>query len=153
METLMTDRDGAGETRANACDDTAAGTGVDTVLLVDDDPEFGALLSRACARVGVSIGQMIDATDLADKIPAESVRLVLVDLKMNDPTGVEWNFAGLSSVVELRRRFGGAFRIWVVSGLWNPVLEERAKAAGADAYLCKDRPLEEMADAVADAVA
>ncbi|MEL6316134.1 MAG: response regulator [Pseudomonadota bacterium] len=131
--------------------DAGGGSEAAPVLLFDDDPDFTFLLGAACARLGVQLDAVADSSRL-ETVSAGDVRLALVDLKMCDPKGVSWNFAGLSIVLELRRRFGAAFQIWVVSGLVNPTLTGRALAAGADAVVSKDEPLDAIAERVAHAV-
>lgn len=111
-----------------------------TVLLVDDSE---LLLEMAKFHLEASGFAVVTASDLATlrRAVADSPPdLVVLDVEMPD-----------TSTAELIEAVAPAeATVWLFSALSEPLLAERAAAAGADGYVCKDAGLEELAKRATD---
>ncbi|WP_033920917.1 response regulator [Sphingomonas sp. 37zxx] len=119
-----------------------------TILVADDHPLFRQALTLAIERVApaakiVEAGTVARAAELAAR--AEDLALVLLDLKM---PGAE----GFSGVALLHAERPGV-PILVVSSADGLAVAHEACRFGAVGFIGKDRPLEEIETAIADALA
>lgn len=109
------------------------------VILVDDDPNYGFLCKKAGKKFDLNFLVRKSSNDFIEKFLDAPAEVVLIDLDMTDPHGVAWKFAGVSTIIEFRRRFGDAARLWVVTGVTdNPNLISACLKAGADDFIWKD---------------
>lgn len=109
------------------------------VTLVDDDPNYSFVFEKVAARHGIEVCFTKSSREFIDSFEESPSPLVLIDLEMTDLYGVAWKFAGVSTVIEFRRRFGRAAKIWVVTGATdNPNLISACLKAGADDFIWKD---------------
>lgn len=106
-----------------------------TVLLVDDSE---LLLEMATFHLEASGFEVVTASDIATlrrAIADSPPDLIILDVEMPDTTTAE--------LIEAAAPANAT--IWLFSALDELLLAERAAAAGADGYVCKDAGLEELA--------
>lgn len=109
------------------------------VLLVDDDPAFAELIKCLLTLDGAEVlGHALDGAEgvkLAQELEPD---VVLMDVRMPRMGGFEATRRILATVPEAR--------VLVVSSSTDPDDVERAREAGADGYLPKDRVATELHD-------
>lgn len=108
------------------------------VVLLDDDEEFCELFVTFAGRSDVSAHAISNPRTLIENFDDHKAPLCIVDLNMDDPYGVNWRFAGVSTLIEFRRRFGSSIDLWVISGFRNPSLISTCRKAGATEFLSKN---------------
>jgi DNA-binding NarL/FixJ family response regulator len=118
-----------------------------SLFLVDDVPELRELL-----RFGVQddpdfeiVGEAGDGRSAIEAISEKRPAAVLLDLSMPD-------MDGFAAIPELRRR-SPELAIIVLSGFPAIRMGERARERGADAYLEKGSPMDEVRETIREAVA
>ena len=120
----------------------AAAEGPVRVFLCDDAPGLRALL-RACLELDgdlVVVGEAGDGAGLADAVRAVAADVVLLDLSMP-------NVDGLEALADVRA--GDAdLAVIVLSGFDARRMEAQALALGADRYVEKATPMQEIAGIV-----
>ena len=114
-----------------------------TILLVDDDELFGAMLEKTLIHFGYKVVRAHNGQEALDLYDARTVSLVLTDLIMPDKEGLEL-------ITELRRT-NPAVKVIAMSGGGrnNPeVFLRAAQHLGALKILAKPFPQEALAKAV-----
>ncbi|WP_052667165.1 PAS domain S-box protein [Nitriliruptor alkaliphilus] len=121
---------------------TAAPPGTIRVVIADDAPDLRMLLRLQLERLdGVElVGEAADGRQAVDLCQRHVPDLVLLDLSMPELDGLQ--------AAELIRERQLASRIYVLSGYPAAAMEDRAIAAGADAYFEKGSSLREVCDAI-----
>ena len=117
------------------------------IVVADDSADMRSLVRLALesSGVGVVVGEAADGEETLRLVGETAPDLVLLDLGMPRPDGLE--LLGL-----LRERTPG-LRVLVVSGSDSPRLVERAVAAGALGYVVKGGPLRDLVRSVREALA
>ncbi|WP_147652686.1 response regulator [Vulcaniibacterium gelatinicum] len=105
------------------------------VLVVDDDPEIGALLSRYLQAQGLQVRIAGDGARLRAAMRAPDFDVVLLDLGLPDEDG-------LTLMRELRARWSGP--VIIVSGRGESVERVVGLELGADDYVSKPFDLREL---------
>lgn len=105
------------------------------ILVVDDDPQIGALLERYLQGQGMHVRVLGDAAQARMAVPRADFDLVLLDLGLPDEDG-------LQLIRELRRAWGGP--IIIVSGRGESVERVVGLELGADDYVSKPFDLREL---------
>jgi two-component system OmpR family response regulator len=105
------------------------------VLVVDDDPEIGAMLSRYLAGQGFRVTVARDGAQLREAMSGLAFDVVLLDLGLPDEDG-------LALMRELRSRWGGP--VIIVSGRGESVERVVGLELGADDYVSKPFDLREL---------
>jgi len=110
------------------------------VLIVDDHPVVREGLARLLARAGLTpVGEAASGE--------EGIRLA----RELEPDVVLWDLAmpggGLSAIGRLREAAPEA-RVFILTALDDPLLAREAARAGADGFLAKTCPPEELVEAV-----
>jgi DNA-binding NarL/FixJ family response regulator len=108
-------------------------------LLVDDHPLFGMGFAHALAQTGANVAVEValtveDGLALCERLG--DVDIVLIDYRLADGDGID----GL-------RRFGARFPLVsrvLISGDEDPVLAQRARAAGASGFFGKSMPIDAL---------
>ena len=119
---------------AAATSDPPAGTHA-RVLVVDDDPEIAALLSRYLGSHGLAVRVAGDGARLRAALDAADFDVVLLDLGLPD-------MDGMALVGELRARWSGP--VIIVSGRGDAVERVVGLELGADDYVSKPFDLREL---------
>ena len=109
--------------------------GAPRVLVVDDDPEIAALVSRYLQAQGLPVSIARDATQLRLAMRSPTFDVVLLDLGLPDEDG-------LALIRELRVRWSGP--VIILSGRGEPVERVVGLELGADDYLGKPFDLREL---------
>jgi two-component system, chemotaxis family, sensor kinase CheA len=101
-----------------------------TVLVVDDSRTARVLHQRALEAAGYQVITAEDASDALSRLSLDaSIGLVVTDLEMDQMDGVELTKAIRAARTELP--------IVIVTSSGRSSDQERARAAGADAYIVK----------------
>jgi two-component system, chemotaxis family, sensor kinase CheA len=101
-----------------------------TVLVVDDSRTARVLHQRALEAAGYQVITAKDASDALSRLSLDaSIGLVVTDLEMDEMDGVELTKAIRAARTELP--------IVIVTSSSRSSDQERARAAGADAYIVK----------------
>ena len=111
------------------------------VLVVEDDPKFAAVLERHLHAVGVS-SRLAESGDTAlTAVRAFEVAGLVLDIMIPHPDGIE-------VCRQLRRdRWNGL--IVAMSARTGPIHEAAIRDAGADVFLAKPFPLDDLTAALA----
>lgn len=103
-----------------------------TLLIVDDDPDIGLGLAVALERDGRRIIVCRDLESAQIILGAEPVTDIVTDVKLSGP----FRFEGLDFITEIQR-VAPAARVILMSGHVTDELEAEAQRRGADAVLSK----------------
>ncbi len=101
------------------------------ILLIDDDPEFGKILESFLKRMDVRLERTESIKNFAEVIKKGLPAVCLVDLNIN---GL---LAGFSLVTGLRKKYGTALPIIVISASNDQASISHAIECGADDYIVK----------------
>jgi CheY-like chemotaxis protein len=114
-----------------------------SILLVDDDDEFLAMLSEVLERAGYQVQQASDGEQAIKLYRKHPTDLVITDLVMPEKEGIQL-------IVELRR-LNHKVKIIAISGAGQTLQNEylrMAKALGAKRVLGKPFPVDQILEAV-----
>lgn len=121
---------------------TAVGTHLQSILVVDDEPSFSAVLSEILRSFGYLVHQANNVDNAIAILNEEIPDLILTDIMM---PGID----GLSFVRKIRSDSQlSSIPIIVVSAKLQPADIEATELAGADAYLVKPFSALELREAV-----
>lgn len=121
--------------QASATSSPHAGAGPPRVLVVDDDPDIGALLSRYLGGQGLRVTVAKDGAQFRDAMTGLAFDVVLLDLGLPDEDG-------LALMRELRSRWDGP--VIIVSGRGESVERVVGLELGADDYVSKPFDMREL---------
>ncbi|MDH6123236.1 response regulator transcription factor [Kitasatospora sp. GP82] len=112
------------------------------VLLAEDQ---GMVREALAALLGLEgdihvVAQVARGDEVADAVEAHDVEVAVLDIEMPGMTGID-------AAAELRRRRPGT-KIVIATTFGRPGYLRRAMEAGADAFLVKDAPASELAEAI-----
>jgi DNA-binding response OmpR family regulator len=113
----------------------ASGATSQRILVVDDDPEIGALLSRYLSSVGFAVAVAGDGAELRAQLRSSDIDLILLDLGLPDEDG-------LSLLRQFRESWKGP--VIVISGRGDSVEKVIGLELGADDYVAKPFDLREL---------
>lgn len=113
----------------------AASAGRPHVLVVDDDAEIGALLTRYLGGQGLRVSVAGDGAQVRTAMREHAIDLMLLDLGLPDEDG-------LTLMRDLRRNWQGP--VIIVSGRGEPVERIVGLELGADDYVTKPFDLREL---------
>lgn len=100
-------------------------------LLIDDDPDFSALLETVLRKIGIELVVTHRSEEFIAKIKEQVPSFCLVDLNLH---GVQ---AGYALVKSLRAKFGVNLPVFIVSGSADESSQIRALEMGANDYILK----------------
>lgn len=110
-----------------------------TILIVDDDPEARATLSRFLSSQGYNVLTSSDGKESLREIVVRRPDLVLMDVRMP-------NLDGLTAMETVQiTGLGKKLPIILLSGELDDAVIEKGKALGAVDFLPKTTPFEELA--------
>ena len=116
------------------------------VHIVDDDASFRTAMERRLTKAGYEVATYASARHLLDRLPSEDVpSCVLLDVRMSGLTGPELQ----SQLSEL----GSTLPIIFLTGYIDFPATVRAIKAGADDFLTKPVPSNDLLEAIARAIA
>ncbi|WP_354642188.1 response regulator transcription factor [Kitasatospora camelliae] len=118
------------------------GTRAVRVLLAEDQ---GMVREALAALLGLEgdievVAQVSRGDEVADAVAAHAVEVAVLDIEMPGMTGIE-------AAAEVRRRSPGT-KVVIATTFGRPGYLRRAMEAGADAFLVKDAPAAELAEAI-----
>jgi two-component system OmpR family response regulator len=113
----------------------SSNAGLPHILVVDDDTEIGALLSRYLGSQGLRVSVAGDGAQLRATMREQTVDLVLLDLGLPDEDG-------LSLMRDLRGQWQGP--VIIISGRGESVERIVGLELGADDYVTKPFDLREL---------
>ena len=115
-------------------------------MLAEDRHELRLLVRVVLEGAGMRVlGETADGTSAVPLVADRAPRVAVVDLALPGTEGPE--LVGL-----LRERHPG-LGIVVFSGSVEPDIEERVLALGADAFVSKGRPMDDLVDVVREVAA
>lgn len=116
------------------------------IMLVDDEAMvrylFRKIVDSITSRI-FEVSKLSEAMALCEK---EEIDVILLDLRLIDATKIQT----LAAIPEMRRRANAS--VIVVSGVPEPDIKEQALAAGADAFVDKNRLFTDLRKAMLLAV-
>lgn len=110
------------------------------VLVVEDDPKFAAVLHRHLVASGIRSCQAASGDTALRSVRDADVVAVLLDIMIPHPDGIE--------VCRQLRRDRWTGLIVAMSARTGPIHEAAIRDAGADVFLAKPFPLEELSRAL-----
>ncbi len=113
------------------------------VLLVDDEVEFTAGLSKILRRRGFEVETASDGLTAVSRIANESFNVVILDVKMPGMDGIQ--------VLSEIKRLGIDSRVILLTGHLSISEEEKGLKEGAFAYLFKPFPVLKLVNLVEEA--
>jgi len=113
------------------------------VLLVDDEVEFTASLSRVLSRRGFDVEVAGDGFTALPLIAQKEFDVVVLDIKM---PGMD----GIHVLSEIKRLRPGT-QVIMLTGHYSPTMEEESSTGGAYAHLLKPFPVLKLVDIIAAA--
>jgi two-component system chemotaxis response regulator CheY len=117
-----------------------------TLLIVDDSASIRQVVSLTLKGAGYDVIEACDGVDALGKLNGRKVNLIISDLNMP-------NMDGLTLLEEVKKRPAYKFTPFVLlTTETDPSKRERAKAAGAKAWVVKPFQPQQMLDAVAKLV-
>lgn len=112
-------------------------------LIVDDDPAFTRVLSRALTRRGYSVQVARNVDDALHHARQQPPQLATVDLKMEGPSGLE--------LIEALREISPQVRILILTGYASIATAVEAIKLGAINYLPKPADADQILAALQQA--
>ncbi len=112
------------------------------ILLADDHPVFrAALLSLLCTRDGLQVvGEASDGQEAVERVRELAPEVVLMDVSMPRMDGIE-------ATRRIKAEWPGV-RVIALSMFEEGEVVERMRAAGAEAFLSKTAPFEQLWQAI-----
>jgi FixJ family two-component response regulator len=111
-----------------------------TIYIVDDDESIRKALQRLLRSVGYHALTFASAEDFLDSISARGEGCLILDIRLPGITGLD--------LQELLAAQGATYSIIFITAHDNPQWQERAKKAGAVAYLKKPFNEHSLLDAI-----
>ena len=113
------------------------------VLLVDDEVEFTASLSRVLRRRGFEVEVAGDGYTALPLVAQKEFNVVVLDIKMPGMDGIHV----LAEIKRLRPNI----QVIMLTGHFSPAMEEDSSTGGAYAHLLKPFPVLKLVDMIAAA--
>ncbi len=117
-----------------------SGEDLPSLLLVDDDPTFCRVLSRALARRGFTVSTAHDVQEALLAAEANPPEYAVIDLKMPGPSGL--------ALLQRLKELDDATRIVVLTGYASIATAVEAIKLGATHYLAKPADADQVAAAL-----
>jgi CheY-like chemotaxis protein len=99
------------------------------VLLVEDDEEQAVLVQRVLERDQHEIHVLLDSRRILEVIQSRQPQIVITDIVMPRFDGIK--------VIKAVKEFDPKIKVIAFTAVGSPDIEEKARAAGCDAYLIK----------------
>ncbi len=99
------------------------------VLILDDEPIVGERLKASLERVGFSVDAFFTSQDALKQMERESYDILVTDLKMKDPDGLE--------VLRTAKQKKPNLKAVVITGFATDQMAEEALSAGAVYFIAK----------------
>lgn len=100
------------------------------ILVADDDPTVGLLMKAALNRDGYTVSTVSNGRNALTEFCAEPFAMVLLDVEMPELDGYQ-------ACSELRRLYGKALPIVLITGHDDPLSSAAAFKAGASDFISK----------------
>jgi len=110
------------------------------VLIVDDEPIVCERLGAEMTKLGFEVETFTDSSDALQRIAAQRFDLVITDIKMRGPTGIE--------VMHFVRENYPATKVIVITGFATVETAREALKGGAVDFLPKPFKLSQLRDLV-----
>jgi DNA-binding NtrC family response regulator len=99
------------------------------VLIVDDERIVGERLKASLERAGFSVDAFFSSLDAHKKMEQESYDILVTDLKMKDPDGLE--------LLRTAKRIQPNIKAVVITGFATQEVADEARKAGAVHFIAK----------------
>lgn len=113
------------------------------VLLVDDEAELTACLSRVLSRRGFEVESTEDGLSALSLVAREHYKVVVLDVKMPGMSGLQ--------VLSEIKRFAPGTQVILLTGHFSVTDEEVSLKSGAFAYLLKPYPILKLVELITEA--
>ena len=115
------------------------------LLVVDDESAIRFALSDYFRECGWEVDSAAEKEEAEALLTHTTYAVVIADLRLTGIFGVE----GLD-IIQLSQHLRPEMRVVLLTGNGSPEIEAEARRRGADAYLQKPLPLEELEEVVAN---
>jgi DNA-binding NtrC family response regulator len=99
------------------------------ILLVDDEPIVGERLKASLEKIGFIVDAFVSSSDAIGKLESEPYDILVTDLKMKSPDGLE--------VLRIAKQKQPEIKALVITGFATKQLAADAFSAGAVHFLAK----------------
>ena len=113
-------------------------TAATRILLVDDEPIVGERLKASLERIGYVVHAFVSSHDALKNLEKESYDILVTDLKMKYPDGLE--------VLKIAKQKQPEIKAVVITGFATKQLASDAYSAGAVHFLAKPFKMSHLAE-------
>jgi DNA-binding NtrC family response regulator len=110
------------------------------VLIVDDEPIVCERLGAELERLGLEVATCLDSTEALRRISEEPFQLVITDIKMRGPTGID--------IMHFVRDNCPATKVVVITGFATNEAAREALKGGAAGFIPKPFRMRDLRDLV-----
>ncbi len=110
------------------------------VLLVDDEPIVGERLKPALEKIGFYVESYTSSQQAVDRIMQESFDVLVTDLKMQEPDGLE--------VMSFAKEHSPATKVIVITGFATVETATRTLKSGAADFIAKPFKIRTLCDLI-----
>jgi len=114
------------------------------LLLVDDEAGFVEVMAKRLQKRDISVTSALNGTRAIQVLRRNDFDVAVVDLKMEDMDGIE--------VLKVFRKMAPDMPVIMLTGHGSEVAAEEGIAQGASSYLTKPCSLEDLIDAIQEAI-
>ena len=107
------------------------------VLIVDDEPIVGERLKASLERAGFSVDAFFSSLDALKKLEQESYDILVTDLKMKHPDGLE--------LLRAAKQKQPGIRAVVITGFATRQMADEVRSAGAVHFIAKPFKISDLA--------
>jgi DNA-binding NtrC family response regulator len=108
------------------------------VLILDDETIVGERLKASLERAGYSVDAFSSSKNALDKLREEEFDILVTDLKMNSPDGME--------VLRTAQQIRPGIKSVVITGFATKATAEEAKQSGAVEFIAKPFKISHLKD-------
>lgn len=110
------------------------------VLLVDDEPIVGARLKPALEKIGFYVESYTNSQSAVDRIAEETFDVLVTDLKMQEPDGLE--------VMKLVKERSPETKVIIITGFATVETATRTMKSGAADFIAKPFKIKSLCDLI-----
>jgi len=108
------------------------------ILVLDDEPIVGERLKISLERAGFAVDAFLSSREAIDRLKTECYDLLVTDLKMNGPDGLE--------VLRMAKQFCPGIKAIVITGFCTSETAEEARRSGAIEFIAKPFKMSQLKD-------
>jgi DNA-binding NtrC family response regulator len=108
------------------------------ILILDDEPIVGERLKASLERADFTVDAFSSSEDALDKLRKEDFDILVTDLKMSSPDGIE--------VLRTAQQIRPGIKSVVITGFATKATAEQAKQSGAIEFIAKPFKISHLKD-------